>query len=62
MSKQTITDQVRTYLEAGEHGDDYDIDGIVEEIGDRHGYDVASIDEIDGAEWNEILQRHDTSV
>jgi hypothetical protein len=62
MSKQTLTDQVRIYLNAGDFGNEIDIDGVVEEIGDTYGYDLASIDAINSGEWSRIIQRHGTTT
>ena len=62
MSRQNLTDQVRIYLDAGDFGNEIDIDGVVEEIGDTYGFDLASIDAIDSTEWSRIIQRHDTTA
>jgi hypothetical protein len=57
MSKQDIATQVRTFLDAGDQGDDFDAEGIVDEIGERYGFDV-SINDIEPAEWTKILRNH----
>lgn len=62
MSRRNITDQVRAYLDAGDFGNEIDLDGVVEEIGDTYGYDLASIDTIDTADWSRIIQRHDRTA
>jgi prevent-host-death family protein len=60
MNVQDLTTAVTTTL--GDHVDDFDIPGIVEEIGSTYGYDIASIDEIPNDEYFRIAQRHDISV
>lgn len=44
----------------GDHIDDYDLDAIVADIIDSHGY-VAGIDDIPTTEYWEIVERHDTT-
>jgi hypothetical protein len=57
---QRLTEQITTTL--GDHADDFDVEAIVDEIGEAYGYDLASIDGIPADEYAEILQRHDTTA
>lgn len=57
-STRDIADQVRTTL--GDHPEDFDVDAIVEEIGDTYGRDIASIDVIPSDEYWAIVEKHDT--
>lgn len=59
----TATDlraQVVRFLEAGDHGGDYDVDGIVEAIRDQHG--LVNLDSIDAEDFNAILAEHDKTA
>lgn len=38
--------------------EDHDVDGIVEEIGTRYGYDLTSVDQVPTEEFWAIVQRH----
>lgn len=45
----------------GDHASDFDVEGIVEEIGQTYGYDV-DLDAIPAGEYNELLERHDKAL
>lgn len=51
-----IEQQVKDY--AGEFVEDFDLEGIMDELRDM---DVESIDDVDPDEFNEILERHAVS-
>lgn len=38
--------------------EDHDVDGIVEEIGTRYGYDLQSVNQVPTEEFWAIVQRH----
>ena len=48
--------QVEDYL--GDFLDDYDIDGIIDEMRDL---DTDDVDAIDTDDWTDFVERHDTS-
>jgi hypothetical protein len=53
-----IPSQVTATL--GDHPADFDVDGIVEEIGDTYGRDLDNIDSIPSEKYWEIVRRHET--
>lgn len=56
MSKQTIEQQVTDYLTEGFNAEDWNVDGIVDEI---HGRGFESIDDMDADEFTKILEEHE---
>lgn len=60
MPRQDIAHQVSTTL--GDHADDYDIDGIVDDLIANHDGDLAGIDDFDSQSYWAIVETHDTSA
>lgn len=56
MSKQAIEQQVTDYLTESFNAEDWDVDGIVEEI---HGRGFESIDDMDADEFTKILEENE---
>jgi prevent-host-death family protein len=59
-STRDLADAVTTTL--GDRADDYDIDAIVEAIGDKYGRDIPNIDAVPSDEYWEIVEQHDKSA
>ena len=55
----TIKNQVTDYV--SEYEQDYDIDGIMDELRERYGW-AATIDDIDQDEFVSIVESYDTSA
>lgn len=55
---QRLTEQVMKSLDDNPH---YDYVAIVEEIGDKYGFDIASIDDIPSEEYWAIVESYDTT-
>ncbi|MET8746367.1 hypothetical protein [Streptomyces sp. NPDC004728] len=60
MNRQDIAHQVSTTL--GDHADDYDIDGIVDDLVAAHGGQISSIDDFDSESYWAIVETHDTTA
>ncbi|MFB4280873.1 hypothetical protein ACBJ59_36675 [Nonomuraea sp. MTCD27] len=60
MNKQDIAYAVSLTLDG--HADDFDINAVVEEIGDTYGWDIKSIDDIPSDEYWAIVEKHDTTT
>lgn len=58
MRIQDLADQVATSL--GDHGDDFDVEGIVEEIVREYGR--VNIDSVDSDTYWAIVTKHDTTA
>jgi antitoxin (DNA-binding transcriptional repressor) of toxin-antitoxin stability system len=58
MDTDTLTDQVTATL--GDSADDFDVDAIVEEIGDTYGRDnVRGVDDVPSNEYWVIVRKHE---
>ncbi|HLU97398.1 MAG TPA: hypothetical protein VKZ89_11210 [Thermobifida alba] len=58
MDTQTITDQVRATL--GDEADGFDVEAIVEEIGDTFGRDkVRTVDDVPSEAYWDIVRKHE---
>lgn len=58
MDTQTITDQVTATL--GDSAGDFDVEAIVEEIGDRFGRDtVRTVDDVPSEAYWDIVRKHE---
>lgn len=58
MDTQTLVDEVTTTL--GDSADDFDVDAIVEEIGDTYGRDkVRGVDDVPSDEYWAIVRKHE---
>lgn len=53
---QKIRQEVEAYVDYSDY--DFSIEGIMQDLRDRYE-DLASIDDIDADEWNEILEKND---
>ncbi|SEN87435.1 hypothetical protein, partial [Nonomuraea pusilla] len=60
MNVQDLATAVKTTL--GDHPENFDVDGIIAEIGTTYGYDLKSIDDIPSDEYWQIVERHDTTL
>jgi prevent-host-death family protein len=60
MQTQDLAYQISLTL--GDHVADFDIDGIVEEIGDTYGRDIPDLDAVPADEYWTIVKRHDTTA
>ncbi len=52
---------VTRFLKAGDRAEDFDVDAIVDEIGETFGYDV-ELDSIGGEEFAAIVAKHDADA
>ena len=57
--ERAIREEVEDYL--GEFAGDFDVDAIVDDLRGIEP-DVSSIDDLDGDEWTEMVQRHDLAA
>lgn len=57
---EKLADQIRTTL--GDHPEDFDVDAIVEEIGDTYGRDTVSVDAIPSSEYWDIAHKHERTA
>lgn len=60
MNRQDIAQQVATTL--GDHANDFNVDGIVEDLIAAHDGDLTSIDDFDSESYWAIVETHDTSA
>lgn len=60
MNRQDIAHQVSTTL--GDHADDFNIDGIVDNLIAAHDGQIDSIDDFDSQSYWAIVESHDTSA
>ena len=60
MNRQDIAHQVSTTL--GDHVDDFNIDGIVDNLIAAHDGQIDSIDDFDSQSYWAIVESHDTSA
>lgn len=58
------TEKLATQINAtlGDHPEDFDIEGIVEEIGDTYGRDLVDIDLIPSDEYWTIIRKYDRTA
>jgi hypothetical protein len=59
MNRTDIAHQVSLTL--GDHTEDFDIDAIVDDLVKEHG-PFGSIDDIDGFEYQKVIERHDRTA
>lgn len=57
---EKLADQIRTTL--GDRAADFDVDAIVEEIGDTYGRNTVSVDAIPSEEYWAIVEKHDQTA
>ncbi|NUV54603.1 hypothetical protein G6W51_17125 [Streptomyces coelicolor] len=60
MNRQDITRQVTTTL--GDHPEDFNIDGIVDDLIAAHDGDLNSIDDFDSESYWAIVETHDQTA
>lgn len=54
----TIKQQVTDYV--SEHEQDYDLDGIMDELRERYDW-ITDVDDVDQDDFLDIIERHDVS-
>lgn len=60
MNRQDIAHQVS--LSLGDHHEDFDIDGIVDDLAAAHDGELNSIDDFDSESYWAIVETHDTTA
>lgn len=55
----TIKQQVADYV--SEHEQDYDLDGIMDELRERYDW-ITDVDDVDQDDFLDIIERHDVSA
>lgn len=60
MNRQDIASQVTTTL--GDHPEDFDIDGIVDDLIASHGGELNSVDDFESESYWAIVETHDKTA